>query len=107
MLPIKRHIVQMPPFDALIFVDHDLPYFFRRDYNIKFQPVVHIQHPDSVQRYKSLLKVIMLLITTFPYNIKLRKHHSDHVDWQLVEISHSGGAVQSNIDGFDHSDILR
>ncbi len=94
-------IERNPLCDDILFVDRDLPYFFRRDYNIKFEPEVHVHQPDPVQRYKSLLKVIIVIKTTSLQATKLRMHNSDHADWQLVEIGHSGVSVQSNIDGFD------
>lgn len=99
------NIERIPLFDAHLFIHQDLPYSFRSDYNIKFEPEFQIHHPDPVQRYKGLLKVIIVIKTTELQATKLRMHNSDHVDWQLVEVSHCGGAVQSNIDGFDSLDI--
>lgn len=75
------NIERIPLSDALLFIHQDLPYIFRSDYNIKFEPEFQIHQPDPVQRYKSLLKVIIVIKTTSLQATKLLVHNSDHVHW--------------------------
>ena len=74
-------IERIPLYDDFLFVVNDFPYIFRSDYNIKFEPEFQIHQPDPVQRYKSLLKVIIVIKTTSLQATKLLVHNSDHAHW--------------------------